>query len=396
MIFMNPFGVERGPSGPSSPSGHGPVLDLDVKAPLSKGGTNRVERDEGEIHFETRRLDLPAPVRSHADRLYAAIQRIYAKYGVSSVAELHAKIASGQKPQEPQPGELKSDSAELSRLVDRLQGLLERKGFAPGEEFEEKKENLYVRSERERLLKYFGESFDVPPLPEAITKEHVEFWEKNGFKLQYWPRVKMDERKYPGRPHVPGKRNNPKGVGIEFYDELGKIKSLPENASNPNLQGLEPDELPGAWTLVDSRKKPDYDDGKQSYATERLDDSLVQGVLERLLEDKVLNKEASKCLRNKIGPSVFSNPKFWEAFSEALKLDGIEGATVRLPRAVEANATGQGPDWHGTSTYEWDEEIYRSGERLISGLSNDGGASYVNWDDLPNGFVGFRPLVIFT
>jgi len=90
-------------------------------------------------------------------------------------------------------------------------------------------------TERKRLSDYFGEPFEVPPLPEGITFEHINFWERNGFRLQYWPRVRMEERKYPGRPHVPGKRNNPRKQGIEFYDELGNIKNLPENASNPDL-----------------------------------------------------------------------------------------------------------------------------------------------------------------
>jgi len=35
-----------------------------------------------------------------------------------------------------------------------------------------------------------------------------------------------------------------------------------------------------------------------------------------------------------------------------------------------------------------------SGNRLISGNSDNGGASYVNWNDNPNDNVGFRPLII--
>ena len=100
-------------------------------------------------------------------------------------------------------------------------------------------------------------------------------------------------------------------------------------------------------------------------------------------------------LRNKIHPSVFNKPEFWLALAKMLQVDTIPGAAVRLPRAIEADVLGQGPGFHDTSTYEWNEEYYWSGRRLISGLSAYGGASCVDWlgDWLDD--IGFRPLVIF-
>ena len=100
---------------------------LNVGTPISK------RENEGGIDFEVRRSDLTPIVRSYADRLYASIKKIYAKYGVSSVAELHAKIASGQKPKNLKPGELKSDSAELSKLVADLKSALEKNAIPEGE-----------------------------------------------------------------------------------------------------------------------------------------------------------------------------------------------------------------------------------------------------------------------
>ncbi len=37
-----------------------------------------------------------------------------------------------------------------------------------------------------------------------------------------------------------------------------------------------------------------------------------------------------------------------------------------------------------------------SGKRVISGNSDNGGASYVNWNDFPSAGVGFRPLGRFS
>ena len=64
-------------------------------------------------------------------------------------------------------------------------------------------------------------------------------------------------------------------------------------------------------------------------------------------------------------------------------------------RVIEANVMGQGKGFHDTNTYEWNEEYYQSGGRLISGHSALGGASYVHWLGNPRVVVGFRPLVIF-
>jgi len=330
--------------------------------------------------------NLKTEVRTYVQKLRASLQVIYDRYEVTNRDELAAKVRKGIVKQEDI-----TKALELMTVINDCG----RKNEMVGRGFEAP----LIQEEEERLEKFFGKHFDVPPIPEGITQEHLDYWQENGFKLQYWPNIRMEEdAKYPGWVHKPGKRNNPKEQGLEFYDELDKIKNLPENVSNPNLQNLEPDELPGAWMLVDSRKKPDWDNGNQSYATNEQSDSLVQGVLKQLLTDKVdqvLNQEAAECLRNKIHPSVFSNPKFWEAFKQALKLDGIPNATVRLPRIIEANVMGQGSDYNGTKTYEWHEEFYESGGRLISGYSDYGGASYVNWNDNPNDNIGFRPLVIF-
>ncbi|HEU0050961.1 MAG TPA: hypothetical protein VFQ60_02800, partial [Patescibacteria group bacterium] len=73
----------------------------------------------------------------------------------------------------------------------------------------------------------------------------------------------------------------------------------------------------------------------------------------------------------------------------------IPGAVLRLPRVIESNVRGQRHGFHDTSTYEWCEEYYRSGTRLISGRSDYGGASSVYWGFGRFDDVGFRPLIVF-
>ena len=198
-----------------------------------------------------------------------------------------------------------------------------------------------------------------------------------GFEMRYLPPLTLQESDaYPGWKKKPNQ-------GINLFSNLEKIQNLPENQANPSLQGLAPNALPGSWVLKDNRMKPNYKEGKQTYAA----DGLIQGIL------KKLNLPPG---RNSIGPKIFNDPKFWEEFKTVLKLEDIPNALLRLPRVIEANVMGQSPDWDATNTYEWCEEYYQSGRRLISGLSGNGGASYVYWSDEPFAGIGFRPLVVFS
>lgn len=230
-------------------------------------------------------------------------------------------------------------------------------------------------SEAGRLLAFFGEPFEVPPLPEEITPELKEFWEQNYFKLEYWPKIEMSEdRDFPGWEHKPGKRYAK--YGIEFFDEVKTIQALPENAHNPRLQNLSPLDLPGAWVLKDARPKPSYDNGNQIYENDTL-------------FEKALGTRTKKY------PGEFSKPDFWSPFFKALKIRTIPGVVVRLPRVIEANVMGQREGFHDTDTYEWCEEVYGSGKRISSGASDRGGASFLDWADYANIRTGCRPLIVF-
>ncbi|HEU0050615.1 MAG TPA: hypothetical protein VFQ60_00975, partial [Patescibacteria group bacterium] len=188
---------------------------------------------------------------------------------------------------------------------------------------------LYTE-ERARLQKFFGMAIDVPHIPKGVTPEKIAIWESLGFKLEFWPKVDMTEDKnFPGWLHKPGKRYTPgQQYGIEFFDEANSIQNLPENRNNPKLQGLKLTELPGCWILADTRNKPYYENGNQSYAN----DTLIQGVLRHLASTGIVNQEASAGLRNNIHTRVFDNPAFWEAFKSTLQVHDIPGAVLRSPR----------------------------------------------------------------
>ncbi len=229
--------------------------------------------------------------------------------------------------------------------------------------------------EKQRLKEFFNEDLEVPPLPAAVTAERLKRWQEMGYEMRFLPKKKMEESaNYPGWKKKPGKRYTPgKQYGMEFFDEAAAIRDLPENQSNPNLAGLEPLDLPGVWVLADIRKKPNYDNGKQTYEN----DTAMQEFLKGLVAKGIVNQAAKDGRRNFIHPSVFDKPEFWKEFRAFFGLEGVTEAeaTIRLPRLIEQNVMGQGPDWDGTNTGEWLAEYYKSGYRLLCGHSGHGGAS---------------------
>ena len=78
----------------------------------------------------------------------------------------------------------------------------------------------------------------------------------------------------------------------------------------------------------------------------------------------------------------------------------VENSQVRLLKAIEFNVLGNvfHPEWGQSHTWEWFEDNFGGGDRLVGGSSDDGGLADVDdhWSDLQLGYVGFRPLVVFS
>ncbi len=238
--------------------------------------------------------------------------------------------------------------------------------------------------EAESLRNFFGYDIEVPELPEEITPERYEKWKEMGLELHYLPDEELDEgRDLPGWKKKPGTRYTPdKKWGIEFFDEV-KNGNLPKETLK----------LPAAWILVDTREKPQYQDGKQKYA-----DDILAETLEDLRKKKVITDFKVKDSRYNISWDELNKPEVKKAIAEALD---VPPESLRLPRAIEWNYMGNVyyPKWGGANTWEWFEDSYMKGQgRLDGGSSGDGGLSIVRWDD-PDGRsagLGFRPQVLFS
>lgn len=332
---------------------------------------------EVEAIFSIRRNELKPEVRSYADNLYTQIHEIYKKFGVKNHKEFETAARAGEVPME--------ELLNILTITNKLVEVLEKGGLPLW------LEHLYER-EKKWLKDFFGQNSEVPPIPSAITAEHVKIWERLGMELRYLPKIDMTEEKnFPGWKKKPGRRYTPnKSFGIEFYDDIDRIQSLPENQRNHNLQGLKPTELPGTWVLRDTRDKPNYIHASQQYAN----DSDIQAFLKEMAKQSIIDSRAGVGRRFMLAPRLFDLSRFWDEVKLLLKVDDIPGAVVRLPRVIEASILGQAES--PNQVHEWCEEYHESGSRLHQGFYPDsGGSSYVSYGREPSDNTGFRPLVVF-
>ncbi len=239
-----------------------------------------------------------------------------------------------------------------------------------------------IEREKASLRTFFGYEIAVPPLPDEITPERYEKWKKIAFELHYLPAEKMGK----GR-QLPGWKKKPPN---SFYVRIQNGELHPNSIV-----------LPGAWALVDTREKPQSQDGKQMYQ-----DDVLAKVLENLRQKKVIPEFKVQGSRFGISWHELHNPEVKKAIAEALD---VSEEFLRLPYAIEWNYLGNAyySKWGGTDTAEWFEDIYEyprpKGEkrlldedRLFGGNSSGGGLSSVALD-LPlqrDDQVGFRPLVV--
>ncbi len=365
----NPFGLsEIHPDPPLARRGFD-----EPSEPLDKGEGGG-ELTFNNPTFETRRAELPAPVRRYADRLRARALAVCAKYGAADVAELFGG-ATGPSGAGIPP----ADAKEIMSLLERLAYVLDNKKFAPGMELEEKKEALYG-TERAKLSEFFGRMIEVPDLPEGITLEKMWEWERKRLELHYLPPVDMSEES-------------------------------PEGWVRPDFRNIDPKQLPpgamllpGCWVLVDGRPKPKYEDGDQYYKD---DEDLLEPVLIKLRKRGLIEGFRHVLSRFNVSPEELEKPEVATAFAEAMGLANPNRefpnpnpqAAVSLPRMIEFNVLGNlyHPEWGRppSDCYEWFSDRHQGGRRrLRGGYSDGGGLAYVYWGHpvYRDGRTGFRTL----
>ena len=223
------------------------------------------------------------------------------------------------------------------------------------------------------LFDFFGENFDIPPIPDTITNEQLELWEKNNLSLRWLPR--LDMKRYEDLPAWKKKPN---------YAQYLDAQKIPDNITT----------LQGGWMLVDTRDKPGYNNGTQMYE----DDFLGPTIAELRAKGIIAPYEKNLQSRFNVSPEELEKPEVIQAFAKAY---GLPPNQLFLQRSMEFNLIGNmtNQQWDTTNTSEWFGDRYDAGQsRLLGGFSDNGGLSYVGWyhRDDRNSFVGFRLLGRFS
>lgn len=235
-----------------------------------------------------------------------------------------------------------------------------------------------IASEKETWRLFLGKEITTAQPP----KELFEAWSRaleqgiTSFEAHFLPKISFKQNsKFPGW-HVKPE---------DWYWQNIKEGKLAKDAAK----------LPGIWVLVDGSQKPDYDNGKQLYAS----DGFSQILLGLRVEGKIDTPESYKHVPASSRFAVTPDERKAHFDKALASLIGVNSSCVRITREIEFNVLGNlyHPEWGQTSTLEWFADAFGDSRRLYGGHRDDGGLADVNcsWSDDRNDGIGFRPLVTF-
>ena len=249
-------------------------------------------------------------------------------------------------------------------------------------------------AERAAHLAFFGQEFDLTLMRGTIERygyARIAEWQKLGLEVHFLPStVLMQNTSFDGWKIQPE----------SWYWDQSRNGNLYHRQGDGTLVKVSGDLLPGSVVLIDTRKKPNYDDSKQMFAK---DGDFMGRVIDCLRKDGKLARYQYGPQTSRFGISSIE----WEDHLKAAVADhlGLEPTQVRLEMAIEANIIPQlymnmpRKDDGTTGTWCWYEEFFKSASRrLIGGRSDGGGLARVDcggsgshWYDL-----AVRPLGVLA
>jgi len=225
--------------------------------------------------------------------------------------------------------------------------------------------------EKIQLRNFFNEEFDLSLMRETLEhygQAKVEQWKKMGLEVHFLPRYDNFAPDF----ELPGWKVKPEAW---YWNQAAKGNLLRRRNKGDLDLKVSGTALEGIVALIDTRKKPDYSDGKQMFAKDR---DYMGRVIERLRKQDKIAKYGYGPQTSRFGIS----PDEWEnevkpALAEHL---GLEPNQLRLETAIEANIIpqlylhmprkGDGD----TNTWCWYEEYLKdASRRLFGGYSCNGG-----------------------
>ena len=218
-----------------------------------------------------------------------------------------------------------------------------------------------VSDEKQCHLAFFGKEFDLTEFIKTLNKyseEKIKFWQNLGLEPHFLPKVPMmPENDYPGWKIKPEDW---------FYQKIAEGKIFRQ--INGNFKKVKTVELEGISVLVDTRLKPNSDNGNQMWEK----DNLCGSVIEELRKAKKIADYNPQSSRFNVSADEWES-QIKPVLAEKL---GLETKQLRLERVIEANVIPQiyhsmpRKDDGKTSTWVWYEEYFENrGFQFSSGLS---------------------------
>lgn len=246
-----------------------------------------------------------------------------------------------------------------------------------------------IKEREEKIIRAFlsVENFEIPPLPNYLNNEVIQYWRRLNFNLHYIPKITLKQDL-----NLPLWKDRPHKI---FYKKIQEGKISPEAVN-----------LFGQWILIDSRNKPKKN--RPWINSENIRILKKVGInLEKYLKQKntqiheneylrtILNKHGFNsrfCLSindiNKIKPFILDILKI-PACRQAGKIK-----TIRLPYFIEYNYLGNAiyKQWATTKTWEWFEDVFDCNQHLAGGYNSVGA---IGWDPVNywSTILTFRPVI---
>ena len=237
-----------------------------------------------------------------------------------------------------------------------------------------------VASENRAWRSFLGKDTIVPTPPQELSVAMLKAKEIGWTQAEahFFPKIEFEQDS-----NFPGWTVKPE----EWYWQQIKTGTVAKDAAT----------LEEGWIIIDGSQKPQYKDGKQMYENDPFTLLLTQLRKEGKIQVPDWCRDIPKASRFGVSDDELRgsvNP----ANANLLGVQPEE--QVRVPKEIEFNVLGNlyHPEWGKTNTWEWLEDKFEDGNRLIGGNSDSGGLARVNGhaSDNRDNFLGFRPLVVFS
>jgi len=232
-----------------------------------------------------------------------------------------------------------------------------------------------IQAENVLHMAFFGQTYDLSKMREVLAQHglsKITFWKQVGLEVHFLPSMAISKDMpldaWKVRPE-------------QWFWDMADARRL-FYLRDGNLVIDTTVALHGIVVLIDTRKKPDYNDGKQKFAR----DGFMGAVIGQL-------RKEGKLAHYQYGPQTSRfgiSPNEWEehlkvAWAEGL---GLEPSQLRLETTIEANMIPQiftnmpRKNDGQTNTWCWyDEYLDNASSRLVGGGSVCGGLASVYYGD---------------